>query len=136
MSIAPDLNAARRKQLLLSVVVTSLIAALAAAVTFAMALRDDLSLIARIAISAVIWIWCLGRHGNFERYTYAWGLTLKARASTPNSALLTDAKLPPNELTLRANSSEVCCGKSRSASCPCRCSWRRNEKWTRDDVAF
>ena len=57
MSIAPDLKAARRKQLLLSVVVTSLIAALAAAVTFAMALRDDLSLIARIAISAVIWIW-------------------------------------------------------------------------------
>lgn len=57
MSIAPDLNAARRKQLLLSIVVTSLIAALAAAVTFAMALRDDLSLIARIAISAVIWIW-------------------------------------------------------------------------------
>ena len=56
MSAAPDLNAARRKQLLLSVVVTSLIAALAAGVTFAMALQDDLSLIARIAISAVMWI--------------------------------------------------------------------------------
>ena len=57
MSTAPDLIAARRKQLLLSVVVTSLIAGLAVAVTFAMALRDDLSLIARVAISAVIWIW-------------------------------------------------------------------------------
>ena len=57
MSTAPDLNAARRKQLLLSVVVTTLIAALAAAVTFAMALRDDLSLIGRVAISAVIWVW-------------------------------------------------------------------------------
>lgn len=48
---------ARRRQLILSVVVTTLIAALAAAVTFAMALRDDLSLIGRVAISAVIWIW-------------------------------------------------------------------------------
>ena len=57
MSAAPDLSAARRKHLLLSVVVTSLLAALAAAVTFAMALRDDLSLVARIAISGIIWIW-------------------------------------------------------------------------------
>jgi hypothetical protein len=57
MSTAPDLNAARRKQLMLSVVVTILLAVLAAAVTFAMAMRDDLSLIGRFAISALIWIW-------------------------------------------------------------------------------
>ena len=57
MNTVPDLNLARRKQLLLSVVVTTLIAALAAAVTFAMALRDDLSFVVRVAISAVIWIW-------------------------------------------------------------------------------
>jgi hypothetical protein len=57
MNTAPDRNVARRKQLALSLVVTTLIAALAAAVTFAMALRDDLSLAARVAISAVIWTW-------------------------------------------------------------------------------
>ena len=57
MSTARYLDVARRKQLLLSVVVTTLIAALAAAVTFAMVLRDDLSLTARVAICAVIWIW-------------------------------------------------------------------------------
>jgi hypothetical protein len=57
MNTAPDLDAARRKQLLLSIVVTTLIAALAAAVTLAMALRDDLSLVAQVAISAIIWIW-------------------------------------------------------------------------------
>ena len=57
MSVAPDMNVARRKQLLLSVVVTTLIAALAAAVTFAMALRADLSVIVRVAICVVFWIW-------------------------------------------------------------------------------
>jgi len=50
-------NAARRKQLILSVIVIALVGAVAAAVTFAMVLREDLSLIARVAISAVIWIW-------------------------------------------------------------------------------
>ena len=57
MSAAPDIIAARRKQLLVSVVVTTLIAVLAAAVTFAMVVRDDLSLIARVAISGVLWLW-------------------------------------------------------------------------------
>ncbi len=82
MSAASDLVAARRKQLLLSVVVTSLIAALAAVVTFAMALRDDLSLIARVAISAVIWIWVPWSAWEFRKIYVRMGVSSEGGIDT------------------------------------------------------
>jgi hypothetical protein len=67
MSVAPNPDAARRKQLLLSIVVTTLIAALAASATFAMLARDDLPLIARVAISAVLWVWVAWSAWEFRK---------------------------------------------------------------------
>jgi hypothetical protein len=82
MNTAPELDAARRKQLFLSVVVIALITALAAAVTVAMALRDDLSLIARVAISAVIWIWVPWSAWEFRKIYVRMGTSSEAGIDT------------------------------------------------------
>jgi hypothetical protein len=67
MSNARDVEQARRNQLWLSVVVTSVIAALAAAVTWVMVLRDDLPLLVQIAISLVFWAWVVWSAWEFRK---------------------------------------------------------------------
>ena len=66
MSITRDVEQARRKQLWLSVVVTTLIAALAAAVTWMMALRDD-PLWVQNALFLVFWVWVVWAAWEFRK---------------------------------------------------------------------
>ena len=64
---SPRQRRAIRHQLWLSIVVTGLLLALAAAVTFAMVLRDDLAMVFRVFISAVMWLWAAWAARDFRK---------------------------------------------------------------------
>ena len=64
MKSAPDVELALRKQLRVSIIVTGLIALLAAAVTGMMVLRPDLPLLLQIVIPTIFWVWVV--HGIWE----------------------------------------------------------------------
>jgi hypothetical protein len=66
---------ARRQQLWLSIVVTGLVGALAAAVTWAMVLRHDLPLLVQIALPAVFWIWVVWSGLEFRKIYVRMGIS-------------------------------------------------------------
>jgi hypothetical protein len=67
MNTTRNLERARRSQLWLSVIVTTLLGALAAAVTWKMVARSDLPILVQIALPAVFWIWVVWAAWEFRK---------------------------------------------------------------------